>query len=179
MDKLDIALFVLIIAGIWALVELALTIKASRKTLNEVSKNVNDTIEEIQPIIEKVDGVVDEIQPASKQLDPLLMKANAAVDALTVDLAAVDNILSDVSTVTGTASGVTNSVATGVTKAIESTANAAAGVFDKYTHKEDKKELEAKEQQCLEGKKKEKKTASKRDYITYPTTSSDSNNDNE
>lgn len=170
MSKMDIALFVLVLAGIWALIELALTIKTSRKKVTEVSKNINDTIEEIQPVIEKIDGVVDEIHPASKQLDPLLEKANVAVDALTVDLIQVDNILSDVSTVSNAASGVTNSVTAGVTKAFESTANACAGLVEKYTNKEENLEISGKKPAELDGETKDLKQTKKREYITYPST---------
>ncbi len=126
-SPIQIGLIVLIIAGIWALVELALTLKTSRKKIDDVSKGVEDTLDEIKPIISKLDGVVDELEPAAKELPVLMGKASNAADALTVDLLQVDNILTDVSSVTGAASGVTSSV----TKATGAAVSAASNFIGK------------------------------------------------
>ena len=56
MDPLHIVLIVLVIAAIWAVVELALTIKKARTSIDEVTRSANDTIEQLQPIISKADG---------------------------------------------------------------------------------------------------------------------------
>lgn len=128
---IDIALVVLALAGVWAIVEVALTLRGVRTSLNEVMSSVNQTITEIQPVINKLDGVVDELNPTMKQVQPLLEKAGTAVDALSLDLIRVEEILGDVSSVTGTATNVTGAV----TKVTGSAADAAAGLIGKIAHK--------------------------------------------
>ena len=102
MEPMTIALIVLVIAGIWAVVELALTIRQARKSVSELADSVNDTIGEVRPAIAKLDGAIDELQPAVKQIEPILEKASTTVDLINVDLVRVEGILSDVNTVTGT-----------------------------------------------------------------------------
>ena len=123
MTPLNISLVVLVVAGVWALVELALTLRQGRKSVGEVCDTLNETIAEIKPVVQKLDGVADELAPATKELQPLLDKAGTAVDALTVDLVRVDDILSDVSSVTGAGANVTDAV----TKVTASAADGIAG----------------------------------------------------
>jgi len=136
MDVLRIALVLLAAAGIWAVVELALTFRKTRDTVDELTKQVsdittsaNETIGQVQPIIQKVDGMVTDLEPAVKQVEPLLEKATTAVDVVTVDLASVNDILVDVSSVTDTATNVT----TTVSKAANSAVSGVAGVVGKFT----------------------------------------------
>lgn len=81
MDPLHIALLVLIVAAVWAVVELALTIKKARTSIDEVTRSANDTIEQLQPIISKADGMVDDLQPSMKKVTPLLESATALTTA--------------------------------------------------------------------------------------------------
>ena len=131
MDPLHIVLIVLVIAAIWAVVELALTIKKARTSIDEVTRSANDTIEQLQPIISKADGIVDDLQPSVKQVTPLLESAIKTVDTATVSLEQVNDILGDVSEVSSTASAATN-VASGV---VDTAANAAVGLVNKITGK--------------------------------------------
>ncbi len=123
MDPLKVLLLVLVAAGVWAVVELALTIRKARSSVEEITRSANETIEQVQPIIAKADGVMDEIQPAIKRVDPLVERAGVVVDEATISLDKVNGILTDVSSVSGTAanvSGVVDQVAN----------NAASGVND-------------------------------------------------
>lgn len=136
MDVLRIALVLLAAAGIWAVVELALTFRKTRDSVDELTKQVgdittsaNETIGQVQPIIAKVDGMVSDLEPAVKQVEPLLEKATTAVDVVTVDLASVNDILVDVSSVTDTATNVTSTVS----KAANSAVSGVAGVVGKFT----------------------------------------------
>lgn len=131
MDPLHIVLIVLVIAAIWAVVELALTIKKARTSIDEVTRSANDTIEQLQPIISKADGIVDDLQPSVKQVTPLLESAIKTVDTATVSLEQVNSILGDVSEVSSTASAATN-VASGV---VDTAANAAVGLVNKIAGK--------------------------------------------
>lgn len=136
MDVLHIALIVLAAVGIWAVVELALTIRKTRGTVEDLSKeigeittNANESIEQLQPIIQKADGIISDLEPAAAKVDPLLDKASTAIDVVTVDLASVNDILVDVSSVTDTASNVTSTVS----KAANSAVSGVAGVVGKFT----------------------------------------------
>ncbi len=135
-DILHIALVVLAVAGIWAIVELALMIRKARSTVDNLGKevgqittNANATLEQVQPMMDKVDGMLTDLEPAIEQVQPLMEKANTAIDVVTVDLASVNDILVDVSSVTDTASNVTSTVS----KAANSAVSGVAGVVGKFT----------------------------------------------
>jgi uncharacterized protein YoxC len=136
MDVLHIVLVVLVVAGIWALVELALVFRKTRSTVgqlsdqvSEIARNANDTIEQLQPMLDKVDGMMTDLEPAVEQVQPLLEKTGVAIDMVTVDLASVNDILVEVSSVTDTASNVTSAVS----KAANSAVSGVAGVVEKFT----------------------------------------------
>ena len=53
---MQIALIVLIVAGVWAVVELALVLRRTRGTVDTLDKTVgklNDTIDDVRPVINK------------------------------------------------------------------------------------------------------------------------------
>lgn len=113
MDSLHILLVLLVIAGIWAVIELALTIRRARTTVDSLDKTmgeVNDMLAETRPVVAKLDGAIDELQPALTQVEPLLKSANVAVDALTSNLIEVEAVVRDVSAVTGAAANAGNAV---------------------------------------------------------------------
>ncbi len=117
MDYMQIVLILLALAGVWAVVELALTIRKTRKVAGSLDKTIdqlNNTIAEAQPIVSKLDGAVDELGPALTQIDPLLKSATTAVDALTSDLVEIEGVVRDVSSVSGAAADASN-VVTGIT----------------------------------------------------------------
>ena len=107
MEPIQIVLIVLVAAGIWAVVELALTIRRARTTVDTLDKTmneVNEAIGEARPVIAKLDGVVDDLQPALSQVEPLLKQGSVAIEALSADLIEINGVLRDVSQVTGTVS---------------------------------------------------------------------------
>lgn len=113
MDIIQIALIVLVIAAIWAVVELALTFRRARGTVESFDKTVadlNNTLAEAQPIVAKLDGAVDELQPALTKVEPLMSSAQQSVDALTSTIVEVESVVRDVSTVTGAAATAGNAV---------------------------------------------------------------------
>ena len=110
MDYLYIALIVLVLFGVWAVVEVALTMRSARKSIDKITTSASEVIEQAQPIVAKLDGVVDELEPAAKEAVPLLKKAEVSLDSANVSLERVNGILEDVSSVSGTASTVTGAV---------------------------------------------------------------------
>ena len=81
MDYLNIALIVLVVVAVWAVVEVALTVRSARKNIDEVSASANEVIAQAQPIVAKLDGMVDELEPAVKQMPAVAVKANVAMDS--------------------------------------------------------------------------------------------------
>ena len=124
LTPMDAVLIVLAIVGIWAVVELALTLRRARAAVEEVARSANDTIEQVQPVIAKLDGAMDDLQPAVKQVDPLVTKVDGVVGEASASLEAARDILADVATVSGTAAGVTDAV----TSVANNAASAATGI---------------------------------------------------
>lgn len=113
MEPIQIVLIVLVAAGIWSVVELALTIRRARTTVDTLDKTmneVNEAIGEARPVIAKLDGVVDDLQPALSQVEPLLKQGSVAIEALSADLIEINGVLRDVSQVTGTVSTASDAV---------------------------------------------------------------------
>ena len=130
MSPIQIALLVLAIAVVWAIVELALTLRKTRNVVDSFDKTVNDlnnTIAEAQPVVAKLDGAVDELTPALAQMEPLLKSSKTAVDALTSNLVEVEAVVRDISEVTGSMAEASN--------AVSSVTDSAAGAVQKLFNK--------------------------------------------
>lgn len=113
MEPLQIVLIVLALAGVWALIELALAFRRARGTVDSLDRTVtelNGALEEARPVVSKLDCAIDELQPALSQVEPLLKEANVAVGALSADLVEVNGVLRDVSQVTGAAGAASDAV---------------------------------------------------------------------
>ena len=109
---LPIVLIVLVLVGIWAVVEIALTMRTARREVEQVSASAREVVEQAQPVVAKLDGIMDELEPAAKRVTPLLEKTEAAVGEATGSLDRLNAILDDVSSVSGAAAGVTPPVST-------------------------------------------------------------------
>ncbi len=130
MEPMQIVLVALALVGVWAVAELALTLRRTRDvvaSLDKTVEQVNSTIEEARPVVAKLDGVVDELQPAVAQVEPLLKQATVAVEALSADLIEVNGVLRDVSAVSGAASSASN--------AVTELADAASGKVQRLLHR--------------------------------------------
>ena len=118
MDYLQIALVVLAVVGVWAVVEVALTLRTTRKSITEITLSANNTIEQIQPVISKIDGMVDELDPTIKQLPALMQKVDEAAENANTSLESLNVVLGDVATVSGAASAVTATVSKAASDAV-------------------------------------------------------------
>ncbi|MCF2620759.1 DUF948 domain-containing protein [Collinsella tanakaei] len=125
MEPLQIVLIVLAVAGVWAVVELALTLRKSRSTIQTVDRAVgelNETLGEARPVIAKLDTTLDDLQPALNQVEPLLKQGSIAIEALSADLIEVNGVLRDVSEVTGSmssASGAVSGIASAASEKVQ------------------------------------------------------------
>ena len=130
MSPIQIVLLVLAVAGVWAVVELALTLRKTRTVVDSLDKTVSDlnnTLAEAQPVVAKLDGAVDELTPALAQVEPLLKSSKTAVDALTSNLVEVEAVVRDISEVTGSVAEASN--------AVSSVTDSAAGAVQKLFNK--------------------------------------------
>lgn len=130
---MPVAIFVLIAAAVWAVVELALTLRATRRDVGAMRREVSEAIDAIEPVVGKVEGIVDELDPAVKQVDPLLTRVNTAVDALTCDLVRAEEVLDDVSKVTGASAQASEAITSGVARATEAVTGGVASVFGRIS----------------------------------------------
>lgn len=130
MSPIQIVLLLLAVAGVWAVIELALTLRKTRTVVDSLDKTVSDlnnTLAEAQPVVAKLDGAVDELTPALAQVGPLLKSSKTAVDALTSNLVEVEAVVRDISEVTGTMAEASN--------AVSNVTDSAAGAVQKLFNK--------------------------------------------
>lgn len=124
MDPLHIVLILLAIAAIWAVAELAVTLRRARGTVESVDRTLGEldrTLAEARPVMAKLDDALDELQPALGQVEPLLKQGSIAVEALSADLIEVNGVLRDVSAVTSdmqTATGAVSGIASAATEKV-------------------------------------------------------------
>lgn len=133
MNYLDYLLIILLVVAIWAVIELALVFKRTRRSVAALTKEVNQTIDQIQPVIDKVDGIIDDLQPAIKQVDPIVGEAKLTVLEANESLKKVNGILQDVSNVSSTASDVSDAAV----HAANSVASATTGFVNRILGKKD------------------------------------------
>ena len=127
MEPLTIVLIMLAAAAVWAVAELALTLRKARTTLDEVSHSATEAIDQVTPVVAKLDGVVDELQPALREVPPVMDKVSALMDDASVSMHNVNGILGDVSSATHGVAGVGESA----TRIVSTATNAAVGVVSK------------------------------------------------
>lgn len=105
MEILNIILpIVYILVGcalVWFVIELALTVKKARST-----------VEDLQPTLQNIETAVTDIQPTIKKIDPLMDRVTLTVDSVNLEMMRVDEILEDVSKITGSVSKTVQTVDT-------------------------------------------------------------------
>lgn len=93
------------VALAWALVELIIFLRSTRKTVNALE-------EEIRPVISDVKEMTESLKPAVDKVDPLVERVSLAVDAANLEIMRLDGILENVDSLTGSASNAANAVET-------------------------------------------------------------------
>lgn len=82
-------------ALVWFVVELAITLRKTRSTVDSVHK-------QIEPTIDHVNSITKAIEPVVAKVDPLMDRVSLTVDAANLEIMRVDQILEDVGQMTGT-----------------------------------------------------------------------------
>lgn len=104
------------LALIWFVVELALTMR-----------KVRSTVEDLEPTLENVEKMVTELQPTITKVDPLMDRVTLTVDSVNLELMRVDGILENVNKITG---GVSKTV-----DAVDSVTSAPLDIVTNMTKK--------------------------------------------
>ena len=88
------------IALIWMLVELVLTVRKARSTIDDVHGQVKASLENVEEITAS-------LKPVAAKIDPLVERVSLTVDAANLEIMRLDRILEDVGEVTD---GMSNAV---------------------------------------------------------------------
>lgn len=102
---------------VWLIAELALTMRRTRKTVAEVQKQVEPVIAnverittELEPAVQSVRAITAQLEPTVAKVDPLLDRVTLTVDAANLEIMRVDQILEDVTQITGSVSNTLDTV---------------------------------------------------------------------
>ena len=82
MDPLQIALIVLALVAIWAVIEVALTVRRSRGTLDEVDRAVgrmDKTMDGVDDVVVELKQVAADAQPVLRHLDEAIVEARPVI----------------------------------------------------------------------------------------------------
>lgn len=100
--------FVYIIVGaalVWFVIELAITIRKTRTTVDEMHK-------QLEPTLDNVQRLTASLEPVVAKVDPLVDRVSLTVDAANLELMRVDQILEGVTDITDSVSSAVDAVDT-------------------------------------------------------------------
>ena len=126
-----VLIFLLILAGIWAVTELALTLRKTRSTIDELAHSATEAIDQATPVIAKLDGLMDELEPAVKEATPVMDKTSVLLDEVNDGMTSLNGILTDVGSATHGIAGIGDSAS----RIVNTATNAAVGVVSKVASK--------------------------------------------
>lgn len=112
-------------ALVWLAVELVLMVRKTRKTVDEVQR-------QLQPTLANVEEITESIKPIVAKVDPLVERVSLTVDAANLEIMRVDQILEDVNGITGSLSSAVEAVDTAANAPLElvnSVSNKVRNVF--------------------------------------------------
>lgn len=92
-------------ALVWLIVELVMTVRRARKTVDDLQKQV-------EPTLANVERITASLEPVVAKADPLVERVSLTVDAANLELMRVDQILEDVSEITDSVSSAVEAVDT-------------------------------------------------------------------
>ncbi len=102
---LPIVYVVVGIALVWFVVELVLTVRKTRSTVEDMKKQLDPTLESVQRMTKALEPAVDKV-------DPLVDRVSLTVDAANLEIMRLDSILEDVGEITDSASNAVGAVET-------------------------------------------------------------------
>ncbi|WP_165062789.1 DUF948 domain-containing protein [Adlercreutzia sp. ZJ154] len=118
---LPIVYIVVGVALIWFVVELALTIRKTRSTVEDMQKQIEPTLANVEQL--------------TSDAKPLVERVSLTVDAANLEIMRVDEILQDVSSITGTASKTVTAVDNVTSAPLDLVSSFTNKVRDKFAPK--------------------------------------------
>lgn len=112
-------------AIIWLIVELVMTARRARKTVEEVQQ-------QIAPTLASVERITASLEPVAAKVDPLIERVSLTVDAVNLEIMRFDQILEDVGEITdsvASAVDAVDTVASAPMDLVNSVTNRVRGVF--------------------------------------------------
>lgn len=109
------------VALIWFIVELVVTIRRTRRAVDEVQKK-------IEPTLEHVEEITAQLKPVVSKADPLVERISLTVDAANLELMRLDQILEDVNEITDTVSSAASAVDAAASAPMELVSNVTSRV---------------------------------------------------
>ncbi|MEG0323086.1 MAG: DUF948 domain-containing protein [Raoultibacter sp.] len=112
-------------ALVWLVIELVMTLRKTRKTVDDLKKQVEPTLANVQELTEG-------LKPVVAKVDPLVERISLTVDATNLEIMRVDQILDDVNDITGSLSSAVDAVDTAANAPIDlvnSVSNRVRNVF--------------------------------------------------
>ena len=128
MDVNSILFALLIVAGIVALVALAVLFLE----LVKMGKTTRQKVEDLDQTLKNVESMTTSLTPAMTRVDPLMERITLTVDSVNLEMMRVDQILEDLTEITDTASSATTAVdniASAPVKAVNNVATKVKNAF--------------------------------------------------
>lgn len=125
---LCVVLVVIGAAVVWLVVELALTVRRARSSVNKV-------VTQIEPTIANVEKISNDIQPIIQKVDPLVDRVSLTVDAANLEMMRIDEILEDVGSITGSVSKTVGAVDTVTSAPLDFVTSATKKIKKKFSPK--------------------------------------------
>lgn len=123
---LVVFLCILAAACVWVAIEGALIIRKLRSKLGALTDHVDKTLEQVDAVLVSADKTIEDLRPAVQGLPGVVDNVDKTIGALHDDLTTVDTILSDVSTISGTALSATSAITKGASQASTAVGGAVA-----------------------------------------------------
>lgn len=121
MDVNSILTAVLIVAGVVALIALALLFFELVKTV----KVAREKVEQLDTTLKNVEDMTTSIAPAMTKVDPMMDRVTLMLDSVNLEMMRVDQILEDISQITDTASSATTAVDSIASAPVKAVSNVA------------------------------------------------------
>jgi hypothetical protein len=104
---------VLLVVVVYAVIELARTLRWIRYTAEDLQpsiKQATEVREALEPTVKKANEILETLEPSMQRIDPLMERISLTVDAVNLEIMRADQILANLTDVTDVASNAAKAV---------------------------------------------------------------------